>query len=61
MNDKEIGFIMQKMSSYLDNSQLMKLEQTLEDTIKGEEIVPSKSSETLLNDFLAIKRLDQVA
>lgn len=58
MNEKEIGFIMQKMSCYLDNSQLMRLEQTLEDTIKGEEIVPSKSSEALLKDFLSVKRLE---
>ena len=42
---------MQKMSNYLDNSQMIRLEQTLEEVLRSEEIVQLKSSEELLDEL----------
>lgn len=45
MNEEAISYIMQKMSNCLDNSQMMRLEKTLEEALRGESIVSLKPSE----------------
>ena len=56
MNEEAISYIMQKMSNCLDNSQMVRLEKTLEETLRGEDIVSLKPSEELLEEFLSVKR-----
>ena len=35
MNEEAISYIMQKMSNWLDNSQMVRLEKTLEEALRG--------------------------
>ena len=58
MNEEAISYIMQKMSNCLDNNQMIRLEKTLEEAFRGEDIVSLKSSEELLEEFLSVKRLE---
>ena len=58
MNEEAISYIMQKMSNCLDNSQMIRLEKTLEEALRGEDIVSLKPSEELLEEFLSVKRLE---
>lgn len=58
MNEEAISYIMQKMSNCLDNSQRIRLEKTLEEALRGEDIVSLKPSEELLEEFLSVKRLE---
>lgn len=57
MNEEAISYIMQKMSNCPDNSQMIRLEKTLEEALRGEDIVSLKPSEELLEEFLSVKRL----
>ncbi len=52
MNEEAISYIMQKMSNCLDNNQMIRLEKTLEEALRGEDIVSLKSSEELLEEFV---------
>ncbi len=38
MNEEAISYIMQKMSNWLDNSQMVRLEKTLEEALRGEDM-----------------------
>ncbi|MBO4782632.1 MAG: hypothetical protein J5522_09560 [Lachnospiraceae bacterium] len=58
MNEEAISYIMQKMSNCLDNNQMIRLEKTLEEALRGEDIVSLKPSEELLEEFLSVKRLE---
>ena len=58
MNEEAISCIMQKMSNCLDNSQMIRLEKTLEEALRGEDIVSLKPSEELLEEFISVKRLE---
>ena len=58
MNDEAINYVMWKMSDRLDNSQMIRLQQTLEEAFRGDRKGPEKSSEELLEHFLATKRLE---
>ena len=58
MNEEAISYIMQKMSNCLDNSQMIRLEKTLEEALRGEDKVSLKPSEELLEEFLSVKRLE---
>ena len=58
MNEEAISYIMQKMSNCLDNSQMIRLEKTLEEALRGEDIVSLKPSEELLEEFISVKRLE---
>ena len=51
MNEEAISYIMQKMSNCLDNSQMIRLEKTLEEALRGEDKVSLKPSEELLEKF----------
>ena len=53
MNEEAISYIMQKISNWLDNSQMVRLEKTLEEALRGEDIVSLKLSEELLEEFLS--------
>lgn len=57
MNEEAISYIMQKMSNCLDNSQMISLEKTLEEALRGEDIVSLKPSEELLEEFLSVNML----
>ena len=57
MNEEAISYIMQKMSNCLDNSQMIRLEKTLEEALRGEDIVSLKPSEELLEEFLSVNML----
>ena len=48
MNDEAINYVMWKMSDRLDNSQMIRLQQTLEEAFRGDRKGPEKSSEELL-------------
>ena len=41
MNEEAISCIMQKMSNCLDDSQMIRLEKTLEEALRGEDIIPA--------------------
>ena len=59
MNEETINHVLWKMSDHLDNSQMVKLRSTLEESLQGEEEdTPEKSSEELLDLFLTTKRLE---
>jgi len=59
MNLEEKEFIIQKMTKYLDNRQLMVLMETLDDALKkNNSILLEKSSVELLEMFLSTKRLE---
>lgn len=59
MNLEEKEFIMQRMTQSLDNRQMIKLMDTLDDVMKrSEDGILEKSSEELLDVFLATKRLE---
>ena len=57
MNEEAISYIMQKMSNCLDNSQMISLEKTLEEALRGEDRVSLKPSEELLEEFLSVNML----
>jgi len=59
MNQETANYIMQRMSKYLDNSQMIKLKHTLDESLRqSEDGGPQKSSQELLDMFLATKRLE---
>lgn len=59
MNYEISSFIMQRMSRYLDNSQMIKLQETLDESLRqSEEGILEKSSQELLDMFIATKRLE---
>ena len=59
MNPETANYIMQRMSKYLDNSQMIKLKDTLDESLRrSEDGILEKSSQELLDMFLATKRLE---
>ena len=40
MTEEAISYIMQKMSEWLDNNQMIRLEKTLEEVLRNEEVIP---------------------
>ena len=59
MNQETANYIMQRMSKYLDNSQMIKLKDTLEESLRqSENGILEKSSQELLDMFIATKRLE---
>ena len=58
MTEEAISYIMQKMSEWLDNNQMIRLEKTLEEVLRNEEVIPIKSSQELLEEFLSVKKLE---
>ncbi len=59
MNQETANYIMQRMSTYLDNSQMIKLKDTLDESLRqSEDGILEKSSQELLDMFLATKRLE---
>ena len=59
MNQETANYIMQRMSKYLDNSQMIKLKDTLDESLRqSEDGILEKSSQELLDMFLATKRLE---
>ena len=59
MNQETANYIMQRMSKYLDNSQMIKLKDTLDESLRqSDDGILEKSSHELLDMFLATKRLD---
>lgn len=58
MTEEAISYIMQKMAEWLDNNQMIRLEKTLEEVLRNEEIIPLKTSEELLEEFLSVKKLE---
>lgn len=58
MNEEMINHVLSRMSDHLDNSQMIKLRNTLEESLQNEERAPDKSSAELLDQFIATKRLD---
>ena len=59
MNQETANYIMQRMSKYLDNSQMIKLKDTLDESLRqSEDEILEKSSQELLDMFLATKRLE---
>ena len=59
MNHETERYILQTMSKYLDNRQMVKLKEVLKESIRqsGDNIL-EKSSQELLEMFLATKRLE---
>lgn len=59
MNQETANYIMQRMSKYLDNSQMIKLKDTLDESLRqsGDGFL-EKSSQELLDMFIATKRLE---
>ena len=58
MNQETANYIMQRMSTYLDNSQMIKLKDTLDESLRqSEDAILEKSSQELLDMFLAKKNL----
>ena len=55
---EEINIIIQKMSVYLDNVQMIKLQEILAGVSDNTDIEDVKSSEELLELFIAVKRLE---
>ena len=58
MNQETINSILQQMSGCLDNSQMIRLKQTLEESLKEDGGTLEKSSKELLELFLATKSLE---
>ena len=59
MNQGTINFILQQMTGCLNNSQMMKLQNTLNESLKlAEDTSADRSSSELLEAFLAVKRLE---
>ena len=59
MKQETANYIMQRMSKYLDNSQMIKRKHTLDESLRqSEDGIPQKSSQELLDMFLATKRLE---
>ena len=58
MNEEMINHVLSRMSDHLDNSQMIKLRNTLEESLQNEERAPDKSSAELLELFIATKRLE---
>ena len=58
MNEEMINHVLSRMSDHLDNSQMIKLRNTLEESLQNEERAPDKSSTELLELFIATKRLE---
>lgn len=59
MNQETINFILQRMVVFLDNAQMLKLKDILDEIARQEDTtLLSKSSEELLEMFLATKRLE---
>ena len=58
MTEETISYIMQKMADWLDNNQMIRLEKTLEEVLRSEEVIPIKTSEELLEEFLSVKKLE---
>ena len=59
MNQETANYIMQRMSKYLDNSQMIKLKDTLDESLRqSEDGFLEKSSQELLDMFIATKRLE---
>ena len=57
MNQETANYIMQRMSKYLDNSQMIKLKDTLDESLRqSEDGFLEKSSQELLDMFIATKR-----
>lgn len=58
MLQEEINLVLNKMSPVLDNRQMIKLNKVLDDLFhESEEMIP-KSSQELLDSFIATKRLE---
>lgn len=58
MTEETISYITQKMAEWLDNNQMIRLEKILEEVLRSEEVIPLKTSEELLEEFLSIKKLE---
>ena len=59
MNHETESYILQTMSKYLDNRQMIKLKDVLQETNrKSDDNILEKSSQELLEMFLATKRLE---
>jgi hypothetical protein len=59
MNQETINFILQRMVVFLDNAQMLKLKDILDEIARQEDTtLLTKSSEELLEMFLATKRLE---
>lgn len=59
MNQGTINFILQQMTGCLNNSQMMKLQNTLNESLKlAEDTSADRSSSELLEAILAVKRLE---
>ena len=59
MNQETANYFMQRMSKYLDNSQMIKLKDTLDESLRqSEDGFLEKSSQELLDMFIATKRLE---
>lgn len=59
MNQEEANLVLHKMSKVIDNSQMMSLNTVLEEIVSDTITeVPMKSSQELLESFLATKRLE---
>ena len=52
MNEEAINYIMRRMSTCLDNGQMIRLQKALEESLLNEEGVTEYSSEELLERFL---------
>lgn len=59
MNQETSNYIMQRMSKYMDNSQMIRLKDTLDESLRqSEDEILEKSSQELLDMFLATMRLE---
>ena len=59
MNQEEANIILHKMSHTLDNIQMIRLQDSLDEIIsESESLLPLKTSEELLESFLSTKRLE---
>ncbi len=59
MTQETANYIMQRMTKYLDNSQMIKLNEVLEEALRqSEKGIQERSSQELLEMFLATKRLE---
>jgi site-specific recombinase XerD len=59
MNHETESYILQNMSKYLDNRQMVKLKEVLQESIRqSDDSILEKSSQELLEMFLATKRLE---
>lgn len=59
MNHETESYILQTMSKYLDNRQMIKLKEVLQESIRqSDDNILEKSSQELLEMFIATKRLE---